>query len=499
MTEDFTQLVDLAAERLGGAVLFANDDFFASKDNLLKASAPVWKEGEYTDRGKWMDGWESRRRRISGHDYCLIRLGLPGVVRGVVVDTAFFRGNFPESCSIEATSLPGQPDVDEIAKAQWTEILPRSPLKGDSKNDFSIGLRRRFTHLRFNIFPDGGVARLRVHGEAVPDPRWMGVEGAEVDLASIENGARIAGASDMFFGHGHNLIMPGRGVNMGDGWETKRSRRPLDTADWIVLKLAGAGTIARAEVDTSHFKGNAPESCALEVGNSPDGSFTEILARTNLLAHTRHHFDAILGHAPATYARFRIFPDGGVSRLRLWGAVSREGRESFGVERLNLLTEGDVERELIACCGSRLWAKKMADSRPFASVAAMKEQSARVWSALGADDWHEAFAAHPRIGAGSGPRTPSGSRPSAETWAAHEQSKVGEAGKATLDALAEANARYEARFGHIYIVCATGKSAEEMLALALTRLRNDPGPELRVAAEEQRKITDIRLEKLVLR
>jgi allantoicase len=293
----------------------------------------------------------------------------------------------------------------------------------------------------------------------------------------------------MFFGHGHNLIMPGRGVNMGDGWETRRSRRPLNTADWIILRLAGAGTIGRVEVDTAHFKGNAPESCALEVGNGPDGPFAEILSRTKLLSHTRHHFDEVVRHPPATFARFQIFPDGGVSRLRLWGAVSRDGREACGVRRLNLLTEGDLERELLSCCGSRAWARKMVAGRPFAGLLAMKELGARAWGALGGDDWKEAFAAHPRIG----------TKKRVSSWAAQEQAGVREAQQTLRDALADANAAYEARFGYIFIVCATGKSAGEMLAIALERLKNHPDVELHVAAEEQRKITDLRLEKLILR
>src|SRR5215210_412905 len=170
---DFTELIDLAAERLGGAVLFANDDFFAPKENLLKASAPVFIEGKYTDRGKWMDGWESRRRRTPGYDWCLIRLGLPGRLRGVVVDTSYFKGNYPEQCSIEACTVEGQPDVEQLLSEStlWTEVLPQSELKGDSQNSFAIEAGERFTHLRFKIYPDGGVARLRVYGEVVPDWR----------------------------------------------------------------------------------------------------------------------------------------------------------------------------------------------------------------------------------------------------------------------------------------------------------------------------------------
>ncbi|HYY99315.1 MAG TPA: allantoicase, partial [Pyrinomonadaceae bacterium] len=262
MTNDFANLVDLASERLGGAVLFANDDFFAPKENLLKQSAPVFVEGKYTERGKWMDGWESRRRRTPGFDWCLVRLGLAGRVRGVVVDTSYFRGNFPESCSLEACAARPNADAEELADGatRWAEILPQSRLEGDSENPFAVASDERFTHLRFKIYPDGGVARLRVYGEVMPDPARLRDAG-EVDLAAVENGGMVVAASDMFFGHRHNLIMPGRAVSMSDGWETKRRRG--EGNDWVVIKLGAKGHISRLEVDTAHFKGNYPESCSL--------------------------------------------------------------------------------------------------------------------------------------------------------------------------------------------------------------------------------------------
>src|SRR5215208_5143391 len=226
MTPEFTNLVDLASERLGGAVLYANDDFFAPKENLLKAAAPVFLEGEYTERGKWMDGWESRRRRTPGFDWCLVRLGAPGRVRGVVVDTSFFRGNFPEGCSLEACAAHPNADAEQLTgdESRWAEILPQSRLEGDARNSFAVGTAGRFTHLRFKIYPDGGVARLRVYGEVLPDWDALRRAGGLVDLAAAENGGLVVATSDEFFGHRHNLIMPGRGRDMGDGWETKRRR-----------------------------------------------------------------------------------------------------------------------------------------------------------------------------------------------------------------------------------------------------------------------------------
>jgi allantoicase len=330
---DFTELIDLAAERLGGSVLYANDDFFAPKENLLKPSAPIFLEGKYTDRGKWMDGWESRRRRTPGFDWCIIRLGLPGIIRGVVVDTSFFRGNYPEQCSLEACAIDGNPDVDRLISEphEWKEILPVSQLQGDSQNPFPIVSSERFTHLRFKIFPDGGVARLRVYGEVVPAWDALARRG-EVDLAAAENGALVLACSDMFFGHRHNLIMPGRAADMSDGWETKRRRGP--GYDWAVIKLGTKGEIARVEVDTSHFKGNYPDTCSLEAcdaegkvvddGTIPTLAWKEVLPQTKLQAHTRHFYEEELKKVgAATHVRFNICPDGGVSRLRLYGAIVR--------------------------------------------------------------------------------------------------------------------------------------------------------------------------------
>jgi allantoicase len=334
---DFTDLADLAAERLGGAVLAANDEFFAPKENLLKAAEPVFLPDEYTGVGKWMDGWETRRRREPGHDWAIVRLGLPGIPRGVVVDTRHFRGNYPESCSLDACAVDGHPSPADLAAAggvPWIEILPLSPLQGDSRNPFPIQKDiGRVTHLRLNIHPDGGVARLRVHGEAVPD--WLRlVRRGEIDLAGMENGGLALACSDMFFGNRHNLILPGPSLGMHDGWETKRRRGPGH--DWAIVRLGRRGRLERAEVDTSHFKGNAPGSCSLEgcdaAGSSPEemagGGLTgwrEILPRTDLRPHTRHLFDELAAGGPFTHVRLNIYPDGGVARLRLFGRLAEAG------------------------------------------------------------------------------------------------------------------------------------------------------------------------------
>jgi allantoicase len=326
---EFTDLIDLAAERVGGAALLANDEFFAPKESLLKAGPAEWREGVYTERGKWMDGWETRRRRTPGYDWCIVRLGIPGLVRGIVVDTSYFRGNYPEACSIEATAVDGTPDPASLVdKASWAEILPRSPLKGDSRNEFALRHRERITHLRLNIFPDGGVARLRVYGQGCLDRRMLD-PGSEIDLAAAEHGGFVPVCSDMFFGHRNNLIMPGRSTHMGDGWETKRRRGPGH--DWTIVRLAARGTLHRAEVDTDHFKGNAPGSCMIEACDDAEASVESLIdpsrewrvvvPQAPLQPHARHRFAPLAHRGPATHARLSIYPDGGIARLRLFGRL----------------------------------------------------------------------------------------------------------------------------------------------------------------------------------
>lgn len=480
----FRDLLDLANEKLGASVVHANDDFFAEKENLIRPAKAVWKEHEYTDRGKWMDGWESRRKRVAGHDFAIVRLGARGVVRGVVVDTAFFRGNYPAQASLEGCDLKPHASVEELLAAEWTPLLPQSDLKGDSENEFAIAVERAVTHVRLSIFPDGGVARLRVHGEVVPDWHLAGGLDHELDLAAVENGGEVLTCSDMFFGPKHNLIMPGRALNMSDGWETRRRRGPGH--DWVIVKLAAEATVRRIEIDTNHFKGNFPDTCSLE-GSADGHQWHDVLARTKLQAHTRHFFlDELLAHGPFTHLRMNVYPDGGVSRLRVWSTATIAGRRAAVVRRINTLI--DAERELRHCCSSQQWAELMAAARPFASWESLIETADRVWLSVSPDEWLHAFHAHPRIG----------ERKAGARWTAQEQSGTRTASDETRDALTEGNRAYEEKFGFIYLVCATGRSADEMLANLRERIGNDRETELRAAAEEQRKITALRLEKLVL-
>ena len=481
-TDDFP---DLAAESLGGAVLLANDEFFAAKENLLKPHAAEWREHEYTDNGKWMDGWETRRRREPGYDWAIVRLGLPGALRGVIVDTAFFRGNYPAECSLEGCVIESSLDLAALAQAQWTELIPRSALKGDSKNAFEISASPRVTHLRLNIFPDGGVARLRVHGEVQPDWEKLTRHGGLVDLAALENGARSLLCSDMFFGSRNNLLLPGRPHDMSSGWETRRRRGPGH--DWNLVQLGAPGTLRRIEVDTTHFKGNAPGRVLLEAGTSTE-DLRVLLPETKTQPHTRHFFESELrALGPVTHVRLNVFPDGGVARLRCWGEP--EAPPDAALKKLNEQEPAAAVQTLKTFCGSQRWAEGLEKARPFEDAAALYRQAERAWWALAEPDRLEAFSAHPRIG-----DKPQGTDAHAR-WAKGEQGGTAGASSETLEKLAQKNREYFDQHGFVFLICATGKSAPEMLSALEERLAKPRAEELRTAAEEQAKILRLRIGK----
>ncbi len=318
--------VDLLSERYGGQALSCNDEFFAQASNLTLRREPIFIDDKYTDRGKWMDGWETRRRRTEGYDWCILRLGLSGVVRAINVDTTFFKGNAPAEVSIEVCRLDAGQDPND--STQWSTLLERIRVKPHSHNFFEILSAPCWTHLRLNIFPDGGVARLRVYGEPEFNIAKL-LPNEIVDLAASTNGGRALACSDMFFSPMNNLVAPGRGINMGDGWETRRRRTAGH--DWIVVKLAAAGFIKRVVVDTCHFKGNYPDSFTLEAAYSDSDNLAALnwvllIDNTKLKAHSEHVFQQCLSDQPLlndqkafTHVRLNIYPDGGVSRLRIFG------------------------------------------------------------------------------------------------------------------------------------------------------------------------------------
>ena len=340
-------------------------------DNLLKAGRGVFIEGKYTDRGKWMDGWEPRRRRTPGHDWCIIQLGAAGQIHGVDIDTNHFTGNHPPYASMDAVHFPNASPEQLRDDADWVRVLDQVPLKKGSQNLFGVSHRESFTHVRLNIYPAGGVARLRVYGA----PSGDSASNARVDLACLDAGARALACSDMFFSPMNNLLLPGTARDMGEGWETRRSRPPGD--DWIIIQLATMGTLAQIDVDTHHFKGNYPDRCAIDAvcwpGATPhaltrfDG-WTEVIPETSLGAH-RVHECPVSHEGPWTHLRLRIYPDGGVSRRRAWGTPATATQPAEWVARWNARTEKEAEAEFFRCCGSKRWARAMSKLGPFVSEA----------------------------------------------------------------------------------------------------------------------------------
>ena len=367
---DFTALPDLAVRSLGGSVVAANDELFAERENLVKPEAPSYQTYTFGHKGQVYDGWETRRRREPGRDWAILRLGLPGVVRVVVVDTAFFKGNYPPEVSVEGASVEDYPTPDELQEAAWTPLVPRSAVKGDAPNRFEVDVPWRFTHVRLCMYPDGGVARLRVHGEGVPDPRLL-VAGA-LDLAALEHGGEVTGCSNMFYSSPRNLISPGLARVMGEGWETARRRD--EGNDWVELRLAGPGVVRLAELDTSYFLGNAPGWASLRAVDAraadpaDPAAWAELLPRTRLLPDTRHRF-RLAGRAEATHVRLDVFPDGGMARVRLHGELAPAARTELALRFLNLLPEAHARRVLVADGGlEEAEAARLAGSRPLTAV-----------------------------------------------------------------------------------------------------------------------------------
>jgi len=352
---------DLASRWLGASVIAASDESFGEKENLLTPAPAAFEPGHYGNRGEIVDGWETRRRREAGHDWAIVRLGAPGIITSVDVDTSFFTGNYPQSASVEACGCEGYPRPTELA--DWETIVPRSALTGDSHNVFAVTSQRRFTHVRLSAYPDGGIARLRVHGDVVPDPR--GLEHLTVDLASQEYGGCVVASSDDFYTAASALNRPDTARTMGEGWETQRRR---DSGhDFAVLRLAFAGRIRRAIIDTAHFKYNASAAVALsgytkevEPG-SPD--WRPLLDRVRLQPDTRHVYD-LAPADPVSYVRLDAFPDGGISRVRLIGTIDPAARRTAGYRWFNALPASQARQCLTDAGVPAEQATAVADQRP---------------------------------------------------------------------------------------------------------------------------------------
>jgi allantoicase len=484
-----TTWIDLADRRLGGLVLAASDEWFAPKEHLLDTHPPVFDPHSYTTRGKLMDGWETRRHSPTGDDWAIVRLGAPGVVRRVIVDTTHFRGNAPARCALDGYAAD-VPALDDARAVTWTPLTPWTDLRADHVNDVDVPPGARVTHVRLRIAPDGGVARLRVLGGPVTDLRRAADRHGALDLASVVHGGVVEAVSEQFFAPAQQILQIGDARDMGDGWETRRRRD--DGHDWVVVRLATTGLLDRIEIDTTHYLGNHPESCAVDTCHRPaggdgqltitDGDWHEVVPTSTLGPHARHAFD-VDDARPATHLRLRIHPDGGIARLRAYGRITDDGWRRAGVRWLDTATDAQAGDALTRCCASARWVDRMTAHRPFGGFDAMCAAADEVWWRLEPDDWLEAFAAHPRIGDRTGP-----------AHTRREQAGTAGADPGVLEALAEGNRSYEQRFGHVFLIDASGRSAADMLAELHRRLTNDPDAELEVAAEQQRRITRRRLD-----
>jgi allantoicase len=470
-------MTDLISEAVGGRVVACSDQFFAGAENLLRVAEPVWREGVYTEQGKWMDGWETRRRREPGHDWCALALGIPGAIRSVTVDTSYFTGNYPESFSVEACGTGAD---DWLEAANWVEILPQTALAGDSVATFDVNDSHRVTHLRLSIYPDGGVARLRVEGDPIPAMDRVCPE-TGTDLASSLVGGEASDASDFHYSPPSNMLRPTDPAGMWDGWETRRRRGPGN--DWAVIRLGLAGVVESVEVDTRFFRGNAPGWVSIHL--SDEGStWSEVVPRAEVKPDSVNVVD-LEAPAHAAYLRLDIHPDGGVARLRVRGRPDRHGAGRLRLRYLNSLFEDEARRFFHTACASRAWVDRMLSERPFPEVDSVLAMAAAAFDSLTEADWLEAFAGHPRIGERG------------DEVANREQAGIAGDGESVMAELAEANRAYEEAHGFTYIVYATGKTGEEMLTVARTRLGNSTKDELANAAGEQRLITETRLRRML--
>ncbi|MET9339744.1 allantoicase [Nonomuraea sp. NPDC004354] len=313
---DFTTLPDLALRTVGGSVVAASDESFAEKESLIRPGRPGFQAETFGNKGQVYDGWETRRRREPGHDWAVVRLGMPGVIRGVVIDTAWFKGNYPPHASVEACAVSGHPSPAELAEATWVEIVPKADLKGDAEHAFEVSDESRYTHVRLNMFPDGGIARLRVHGEVRADLSVY--EGLGLDLAALANGAVVTACSDEFYSAPNNVLAPGLARHQAEGWETARRRDGGN--DWLVIRLAAPGVVKVVELDTTNLLFNAPGAASVQ-GSLDGETWFELLPKTRLQPDTPHRF-RLEEARPAAYARVDIYPDGGLARVRLLGTLA---------------------------------------------------------------------------------------------------------------------------------------------------------------------------------
>ena len=469
----FAHLLELSSEELGGVVHWSSDDFFAEATNLLKVAPAEFDPDAYTDRGKEMDGWESRRRRVRGHDVAVIELGVPGVLEGVDIDTSHFLGNHPPYASIDVAVCP--PGAGAVDSAEWVEVLPQVPLERGCSNLFGLP-RVEATHVRLHMVPAGGIARLRVYGTPRRGVR-PSKQGDPIDLVGLLNGGKALGCTDMFFSPMSNLLRPLCPENMGGGWETRRSRPP--GKDFVILEMGQVGELEHIEIATTHFKGNYPTQVAVDgvlwPGAEPwalmnSDAWRPVVPMSPMSMDRRHFFRQLAETGPFSHLRMRIEPDGGVARFRAWGWPAE-------VEGFQLDVSG--------VCGSQAWQQAMA-GRTWMSSEHLLGEAERQWWRLRPVDQLEAFRAHAVIGGST-----------SDAKQAKEQSGMDSASAQVRDELARLNAEYRDRYGFLYLVCASGKSAAQMLAILRRRMENEERLEFQVACGEEAKIMQLRLSALL--
>ena len=316
-------MINLADPRIGSKIIFKTDDFFAAAHRILKTDIPVFKDGLFDKHGKWMDGWETRRRRSKGYDYLVLKLGKPGKIFDIDIDTSHFNGNQPTHASLEGCFSRSKPNK----KTKWTRLLGKKKLGPNKNHNFKSQNKSTFNYIRLNIFPDGGVARLRLYGKIEIDKKT--INNKNINLTSVLNGASIVGCNNEHFGRAENIIAPGKGKNMGDGWETRRSRGK--NFDWLIIKFGKPGLIKKLEIDTHHFKGNYPDTCSIQTANISKNLSNKLIAnnsrnwkfilnKSKLSAHKKHVFKKFLTKRnKENYLKINIHPDGGISRIRAFG------------------------------------------------------------------------------------------------------------------------------------------------------------------------------------
>ena len=471
---------DLAGERLRGYVLAASDESVASRANLLKSEPANPKSG-----------WVTRRRRDDDHDWAIVRLGVPGTIEEIVVDTTHFAGNYPPEVSLEGCVAPHNAHQDELT--EWTEIVCRSTLNGDTENSFKVHHPYRFTHIRLNIYPDGGVARLRVYGRPVPN--WMAPgfrHATGLDLAAAVNGGHVYAASNMQYGDRQNLIMPIEPDTRSDVWGTRRRREAGH--DWAVVRLVGPGEVRAVTLDSAHVTHECPGKASLEASCASDpgeDDWFELLPPQAMLPHTEHQFsEELAGNSEVLWVRLNLFPDGGMARLRVWGELADHGLQEARLLYLNSSDPSKLRELFKQVCHSDVWVENMLSASPFSSVSDFLEKGSSSWAPCTEKDWIQALDGHPRIG-----QKAKGSD-LASKWSRGEQS----AAKSDEDVrarLLEAQERYYEKFGFIFLICASGRGSEEILRAVEERLPRSKVQELQTVAEEQAKIIRLRLEKLL--